>query len=67
MKTKRFQIFLLFNFALAGCASNVNLNPTAEFAPIQPIPKAEEFIEIDPNSEEIFDLDTNITPIKMIF
>ena len=42
MKTKRFQIFLLFNFALAGCASNVNLNPTAEFAPIQPIPKAEE-------------------------
>ena len=34
--------------------------------PNVPIPKTEEFIEVDPNSEEIFDLDTNITPIKEV-
>ena len=27
---------------IAGCASGPELNPSSEFAPIQPIPKAEE-------------------------
>ena len=33
---------VLLATALGGCATQPNLNPTAEFAPIQPIPRAEE-------------------------
>ena len=33
---------VLFGSVIAGCANQPNLNPSAEFAPIQPIPKAEE-------------------------
>ena len=33
---------MLLACVTAGCANKPNLNPTAEFAPIQPIPKAEE-------------------------
>ena len=29
-------------FLIGGCASKPQLNPSSEFAPIQPIPKAEE-------------------------
>ena len=35
-------IFLIACFFVAGCASKPQLNPSSEFAPIQPIPKAEE-------------------------
>ena len=33
---------LITSFFAAGCASRPQLNPSSEFAPIQPIPKAEE-------------------------
>ena len=33
---------VLFVSMVTGCANQPNLNPSAEFAPIQPIPKAEE-------------------------
>ena len=35
-------IFLMTCFLLGGCASKPQLSPSSEFAPIQPIPKAEE-------------------------
>ena len=35
-------ILIAISFLIAGCASKPELNPSSEFAPIQPIPKAEE-------------------------
>ncbi len=35
-------LIILLAFGIGGCATQPNLNPTAEFAPIQPIPRAEE-------------------------
>ena len=33
---------MIICFLIGGCASKPQLNPSSEFAPIQPIPKAEE-------------------------
>ncbi|MDA9844217.1 hypothetical protein N9C47_05125, partial [Flavobacteriaceae bacterium] len=34
--------------------------------PNVPIPEAEEFIEVNPNDEKVFDLDTEITPVSEV-
>jgi gliding motility-associated-like protein len=34
--------------------------------PYVPIPEAEEFIEVSPNDEKVFDLDTEITPVSEV-
>ncbi|MDA9879630.1 gliding motility-associated C-terminal domain-containing protein [Flavobacteriaceae bacterium] len=34
--------------------------------PYVPIPEAEEFIEVNPNDEKVFDLDTEITPVSEV-